>query len=126
MKTVEGLSYRQWQQRNSTQFKQLSKAQQKKVRSLGYRNVGWQNVQSSWPILEAYLKTLASSADSSAPSSFFDRKLKKGDVIGALEHSILEAEQAQKLAEEAIASIESQHQNVTDIANKALEKYRVL
>jgi len=123
MKVVDGLNYRQWQQRNSTRFKQLSKQPQKQVRSLGYRNVGWQNVQASWTILEAHGQSLQSIAH---PPSLFDRKLQKGDVIGAIDHSILEAENAEKMAEEAIASIETHHQKVTEITRKALEKYQLL
>ncbi|NEQ95915.1 MAG: hypothetical protein F6K30_04145 [Cyanothece sp. SIO2G6] len=120
MKVVDGLNYRQWQKRNSTRFKQLSKKQQKQVRSLGYRNVGWQKVQASWDILESYTQSISN------PPNLFDRKLQKGDVLGALDYSILEAENAQEIAEEAIASIEDQHQKVTDITRKALEKYQLL
>ena len=83
---VNNMSYRQWQKRNTEAFQKLTKAQQKKARDRGYRNVGWQKVQTSWEILQQF-----------QTPSLFDARLKRGDIAGAIDQSILEADQAKNV-----------------------------
>lgn len=113
---IDGMSYRQWQQRNTDTFQQLTKTQQKIARQRGYRNVGWQEVQQSWKVLQQLTE----------PPSLFDAKLKKGDLIGALDQSILEAEQAQKIARQGIATLKCKSNKIKDLAKKTLDKYQLL
>ncbi len=117
MKTVEGKTYRQWQNRNTSHFNALSRIQQKKVRDQGYCNVGWDKVQSSWKLLCKCNKNIA---------SLFEYKLQKGDIIGAIRLSLLEAEEATKIAQEAVNSIDAEQETLTKIANEALAKYPIL
>jgi hypothetical protein len=51
-RTYEDLTYHQAQQRNSSRFKQLTKAEQNQARSNGYKNRGWDNVINAWQILK--------------------------------------------------------------------------
>lgn len=116
MKIIDGLSYREWQKRNTEAFSKLNHSQQKEVRAKGYRNVGWNSVQKSWDILK----------NSFQEKSVFDYKLSKGDLLGAIHHSILEAEQAQVIANEAIDSLEKSYDDVKKLADEALSKYQLL
>ncbi|MFP4409998.1 hypothetical protein [Coleofasciculus sp.] len=116
MKLVDGLSYRDWQKRNTEAFSKLDCSQGKKLRSKGYRNIGWDNVQKSWSLLQSSFQEL----------SLFEHKLRKGDLTGAINHSILEAEQAQEIASEALESITENYNNVKEIADQALAKYQLL
>ena len=116
MNIVDGLSYRDWQQRNTESFFKLDRSQQKELRSKGYRNIGWNHVQKSWSLLQTSFQEL----------SLFDHKLRKGDLIGAINHSILEAEQAQDIASEALESLDKNYKEVKQIANQALAKYQLL
>lgn len=112
---VEGMSYRQWQKRNNDTFQKLTKAQQQTARQRGYRNIGWQQVQQSWGILQQL-----------TPPSLFDAKLKKGDLVGAIDQSILEAEQAQAIAKQGIAELKRKRSKIQELAEDALNKYQLL
>lgn len=114
---IDNMSYRQWQKRNTEAFKKLTKVQQKTVRDHGYRNIGWQKVQDSWKILQQLDKK---------PASLFDIKLKHGDLEGALDQSILVAEQAQKVAKDAIASLGRKRQLSKRKTQATLKKYQLL
>lgn len=116
MNIVDGLSYRDWQQRNTESFFKLDRSQQKELRSKGYRNIGWNHVQKSWSLLQSSFQEL----------SLFDHKLRKGDLSGAINHSILEAEQAQDIASEALETLDKNYKDVKQLANKALAKYQLL
>lgn len=112
---VDGLSYRQWQKRNTDTFQQLAKAQKQTARQQGYSNVGWQNVQTSWKILQQLI-----------PPSLFDAKLRKGDLSGAMDQSILEAEQAQAIAQQGIADLKRKRNEIQELAEQTLNKYQLL
>lgn len=113
---VDSMSYRQWQKRNTETFQQLTKTQQKNARQQGYHNVGWQQIQQSWKILQQFIE----------PLSLFDAKLKKGDLVGAIGQSILEAEQAQAIAKQAVAELKHKRKKIQELAEKALNKYQLL
>jgi hypothetical protein len=122
MKTIEDLSYRGWQKRNTDSFSCLNPKEKKKARSDGYKNVGWKSVQSSWRILEA-IKIV----------SIIDKKLDKGDFTGALRHSWMETDAAineiEKIAEyahDSLSEINDKYNSVHEIAQKALSKYKPL
>ncbi|MBD2256363.1 hypothetical protein [Pseudanabaena sp. FACHB-2040] len=112
---IDGMSYREWQKRNSDTFQILTKAQQQSVRQQGYRNVSWQKVQQSWKILQQ-LK----------PPSLFDAKLKKGDLPGAIDQSILGAEQVQDLAKQAKSNLKRKRNQIQKRADEVLDKYQLL
>jgi hypothetical protein len=116
---IDGMSYRQWQKRNTDAFKKLSKEQQQLARQQGYFNVSWQKVQQSWTILQQLNQ-------STQPTSLFDAKLKKGDVVGALNQSILEAEQAQQIAKQEIANLQDKRDQIKELAENTLNKYQLL
>lgn len=116
MNIVNGLTYRDWQKRNTEVFSKLDCSQQKKLRYQGYRNIGWNHVQKSWSLLQTSFQEL----------SLFDHKLRKGDLIGAINHSILEAEQAQDIASESLDSLAQNYKDVKQLADKALAKYQLL
>lgn len=116
MKIIDDLNYRQWQLRNKEIFSQLDRPKKKKLREKGYYNKGWDNVKRSWKILN----------DTAKESSLFDYKLKKGDLIGAINHSILEAEQAQKKAQEALEDLEKKRRSINKKAEEALARYQLL
>lgn len=113
---IDGMSYRQWQKRNTETFRQLTKAQQQLAREQGYRNVGWQYVQQSWMILQELTQ----------PLSLFDAKLKKGDLSGAIHQSILVAEQAQETAQQSISKLKHKRKQIQDLTEKTLNKYQLL
>jgi hypothetical protein len=113
---VDGMSYRQWQKRNTDAFQRLTKAQQKTGRQQGYYNVGWQRVQESWNILQQLTQL----------PSLFEAKLKKGDLEGAIHQSILEAGQAQELAQQSVTDLEHRRQQIHAMKEKALNKYQLL
>ena len=113
---IDGMSYRQWQKRNTDTLQQLTKAQQQLIRQQGYRNVGWQQVQQSWGILQQLTK----------PISLFDAKLKKGNLTGAIDQSILEAEQAQDVAKQGILNLKLKRNHIQGLAEKTLNKYQLL
>lgn len=116
---IDGLSYRQWQKRNTEVFQNLSKGQQRTARDQGYYNVNWQRVQQSWYILQALNA-------SSLVLNLFDAKLKKGDLAGAVDQFLLEAEQAQTVAQKSKNHLRRQHQKVKELAATALHEYQLL
>ncbi|MCS7030474.1 MAG: hypothetical protein NZL92_02930 [Gloeomargarita sp. SKYG116] len=91
-KTLDGLSYRQAQRRNSQLFSQLSKAEQRELRAKGYRNKGWGQVQKSWYLLGEYIKTgrnpkvlkLAEFAVRNAEKRYQEAKA-SGDLLAVLQ-----------------------------------------
>lgn len=113
---VDSMSYRQWQKRNTDTFRQLTKAQQQTARQQGYRNVGWQQIQKSWNILQQLIK----------PSTLLEAKLRKGDLTGAIDQVVLEAEQAQAIAQQGIADLKRKRTEIRDLAEKTLNKYQLL
>jgi hypothetical protein len=114
MKLIEGMNYRQWQKRNTEHFYSLPKNQQKKARQQGYSNIGWDKVQKSWKII---LKL-----DDVTPS-LFEHKFRKGDITGAINLSILEAEKAKNLAQKTIQTLTRNQQYFDKLADEALAKY---
>lgn len=114
---IDGLSYRQWQRRNTEAFKQLSKEQQQTARDQGYYNVSWKRVQVSWQILQ----TLAAPVP-----TLFDAKLKKEDVVGAIDQSLLAADQAQTVAQTGQQKLKRQRQQIKEKAEAAIHKYQLL
>lgn len=112
MKLVNGLSYRQWQQRNTMAFKALSKDAQKDMRAKGYYNLGWERVKKSWVLLSE-----------SRVVSLTDYKLKKGDLEGAIELVDLESENANKLASRTLEGIKETRQKLNELVANALGKY---
>lgn len=117
MKLIEGMNYRQWQKRNTEHFSSLTKAQQKEARKQGYCNIGWDKVQNSWGIIYKLALNV---------TTLFEHKLHKGDIIGAIELSILEAEQVKHLARQAIASLDRTQQYFDLVADETLAKYPLL
>lgn len=123
MKMINQMKYRDWQKRNSGIFATLTNSQQKEARNLGYYNNGWSKVISSWDIL----CQLKSPTDiPSNVSSLFDHKLRKGDLVGAIDISIIEADQAKELAATAIKSLETKQQYLDQLTDAALAKYTLL
>jgi hypothetical protein len=117
MKLLEGMTYRQWQQRNTEVFNSLTKNKQKEARSQGYNNIGWNKVQKSWRIINRLASDVI---------SLFGHKLRKGDIIGAIELSILEADKAKHLAQKVIENLNENQQYFDKLADEALAKYPLL
>ena len=116
MKIIEGLNYREWQKRNTDSFSKLNRSQQKAVRDKGYRNLGWNYVQKSWHILRNSFQEL----------SVFDHKLNRGDLLGAVNHSILEAEQAKAVTSQLKDTVNKNYKDIQQLADKALLEYQLL
>ena len=121
MKSIENLSYREWQKRNTEYFSRLNSKEKEKARLNGYKNVGWLNVQRSWIIVKPKIIDI------------IDKKLDKGDFLGALRHSGMETDAAineiEKIAEYAydlLSEINDTYNSVHEIAQKALSKYKPL
>ena len=112
MKLVEGLSYRQWQQRNTSSFKALSKDIQKEIRGKGYYNVGWEKVKKSWKLISE-LKIV----------NLIDYKLRTVDINGAIDISLVESEKAQNLASQTINNIREKRQHLNQLVAGTLSKY---
>ncbi len=111
------MNYRQWQKRNTEHFKSLTKNQQKEARNLGYCNIGWDKVQASWQIicnLTDKLKKIP---------SLFEYKLRKGDIVGAMELSIFEAGQAKHLAQQTTATLDETQKYFDKLADEASAKH---
>jgi hypothetical protein len=117
MKIIENLNYREWQKRNSSVFKQLSKSEQKEIREKGYRNIDWNNVQKSWLILTKLNPKIV---------SIFDHKLAKGDLIGAINIAIMDSNKTSDIASEAIDTLKDNQQRLNRLAEDALNKYQLL
>lgn len=127
MKKVEELNYRQWQKRNTNCFKSLPKSKQQEARQKGYYNVGWNKVKQSWKIL---VQLTLSSSPSLDPDnkvfSLFEYKVNQKDLLGAINLSILEAEQAKKIAKQSLETLNKNQEKFEKLADKALEKYSIL
>lgn len=121
MRPVEAMNYRQWQRRNTEHFNQLTKTQKKEARQQGYYNNGWKQVQTSWKILGK----LDCLFDRNV-TTLFEYKLRKGDIIGAIELSILEAEGTKQIARQALETLEKNQQYLDEVADKTLAKYPLL
>lgn len=61
-----------------------------------------------------------------ATDKMFDKKLERGDLVGAIDQSILEAARAEKAAQQSIARIELLSRGAAATARAALEKYPLL
>ena len=117
MRVVEAMNYRQWQRRNTEHFNRLTMIQKKEARQQGYYNNGWGKVQSSWEIICKLDRNV---------TTLFEYKLRKGDIIGAIELSLLEAEGTKDLARQALETLEKNQQYLDEIADKTLAKYPLL
>lgn len=117
MKLIQGLNYRQWQKRNTEHFNSLTRIQQKEARQQGYYNIGWKQVQNSWVIVCKHGKNV---------TSLFEHKLHKGNIAGAIELSILEADQAKNLAKKAIERLAQNQKSLDKLADQALTQYPFL
>ncbi|MGB2924422.1 MAG: hypothetical protein WBB82_03905 [Limnothrix sp.] len=113
MKIIDGLNYREWQKRNTKFFSQLTNKQKKELRAKGYKNLGWLNVQKSWTILKKIVNT----------PNLFEKRLQNGDLVGAINHAILEAEQAKRLAQEIREDNDEGYRKIVELAEKAKSKY---
>ncbi|MGB3510752.1 MAG: hypothetical protein WBA93_16265 [Microcoleaceae cyanobacterium] len=118
MKIVEGLNYRQWQQRNTDKFKTLTVAQQKEARTQGFFNRGWDRVQKSWDILLSFVNIVNNNV-----VTMFDHKLNKGDIIGAIDSSLHETEYVEEVLDQQIDKIDQLLQKATDIFNKTKKRF---
>jgi len=56
----------------------------------------------------------------------FTKKLQNDDLVGALDVAILEAENAKKLAQDALKEMEERQKRIEAIAEAALAKYTLL
>jgi hypothetical protein len=117
MKVPGGMNYREWQKRNTKHFSLINKRQQKQARHQGYCNIGWDKVKDSW-------KILCQLTDNT--TSLFEHKLNKGDLVGAIDQSLLEAEQAKGIARKAVSALDASEKRLTKIADEALAKYPLL
>lgn len=117
MKLVEGMSYRQWQKRNTELFSSLTKEQQRIARQQGYCNVGWDKVQGSWRIISKLTKKIV---------TLFEHKLGKGDVTGAIALLISEAQQVKQLAQQAISGFDKAQQSFDQLVERGLANYSLL
>lgn len=116
-KLIDNLNYRQWQQRNSSIFNQLSKPEQKEIKVKGYVNRGWDKVQKSWQLLQQFPPKVV---------SIFDHKLAKGDLIGAINTAVIDADNASHIAQEAIKNIQENKARLNKLAKDTLAKYKPL
>jgi hypothetical protein len=115
MKVLDELNYRQWQKRNTEAFVKLSVKQKYDARQKGYLNTGWEKVKNSWKIINLDKVT-----------TIFDAKLKQGNISDAIGQSILEAEQAQEIAQQAIRDLNDNQNILTRVAKATLNKYQLL
>ncbi|NEO54468.1 MAG: hypothetical protein F6K54_16105 [Okeania sp. SIO3B5] len=118
MKIVQGLNYRQWQQRNTDKFKTLTVAQQKEARAQGFFNRGWDKVQTSWDILMSFVNIANNNV-----VTMFDHKLNKGDLIGAIDRSLHETEHIEEVLNQQVDKIDQILQKATDIFNKTKKRF---
>jgi hypothetical protein len=116
MKVLDKFNYRQWQKRNTEAFGKLSVKHKHEARQKEYFNKGWKKVENSWKILKAFDKV----------TTMFDANLKQGNVSGAIGQSILEAEQAQEIAQQAIRDLNDNQNILTKVAKATLNKYQLL
>ncbi|NEQ78048.1 MAG: hypothetical protein F6K23_36630 [Okeania sp. SIO2C9] len=118
MKIVQGLNYRQWQQRNTDKFKTLTVAQQKEARTQGFFNRGWDRVQKSWDILMSFVNIVNNNV-----VTMFDHKLNKGDLINAIDRSLREAEHIEEVLDQQVDKMDQLLQKATDIFNKTKKRF---
>lgn len=116
MKLIEGMSYREWQKRNQESFERLTQLQKKEARNQGYHNVGWDKVLESWKIICKFNKIV----------SLFEYKLNKGDILGAIDLSIAEANQAKVVAQETIDIFNKSQLSLNKLVDETLTKYPIL
>lgn len=117
MKVTGGMNYREWQRRNKEHFSLLTKVQQKQVRQQGYCNTGWDKVQESWKILCKLTDNV---------TTLFEHKLSKGDIVGAIDLSLLDADNAKEIARKTVSALDARENRLTKIADEALAKYPLL
>jgi hypothetical protein len=117
MKVTGGMNYREWQKRNTKHFSLLTKMQQKQARNQGYCNIGWDKVKNSWKILSKFTDNI---------TSLFEHKFNKGDLVGAIDLSMLEAEQAKGIARKAVSDLDANEKRLRKVADEALAKYPLL
>jgi len=117
MKVKGGMNYREWQRRNTKYFSLLTQVQQKQARNQGYCNIGWDKVQNSWKILCKFTDNV---------TSLFEHKLSKGDIVGAIELSLLDAEHAKGIAQKAVSDLDANEKRLSKVADEALAKYPLL
>jgi hypothetical protein len=117
MKATGGMNYREWQRRNTKRFSLLTKMQQKQARNQGYCNIGWDKVQDSWKILCKFTDNI---------TSLFEHKLSKGDIVGAIELSLLDTEHAKRIAQKAVSDLDANEKRLRKVADEALAKYPLL
>jgi len=117
MKLIGGMNYREWQKRNGKGFSLLTKIQQKEARTQGYCNIGWNEVQNSWKIICKLTGNI---------TNLFEYKLGKGDIVGAIEISLLEAEYAKGIARKAVSDLDVNEKRLRKVADEALAKYPLL
>ncbi|MGK7918662.1 MAG: hypothetical protein AB4080_01455 [Trichodesmium sp.] len=118
MKIIQGLNYRQWQQRNTEKFKTLTVAEQKEARTKGFFNRGWEQVQKSWEILISFVNIVNNNV-----VTMFDHKLNKGDIIGAINQSTYETEKLENIVEKEVDKMDRLLQKATDIFNKTKKRF---
>ncbi|PZV27870.1 MAG: hypothetical protein DCF12_01900 [Snowella sp.] len=124
MKNDDKMTYRDWQKRNTNKFSYLNNFQKKEIRNRGYKNIGWIQVKSSWEILCEYFSNQEENQDNSI--SMFDYKISQGDIIGAINLSILESDVAKKVAIEAQKKLLQSQKYLEKISLDSLEKYPLL
>ena len=112
MKLVEGLSYRQWQQRNTSRFKLLAKDVQQEIRAKGYHNVGWKKVEKSWNLISQ-----------SKPVNLINYKIKSGDIDGAIDIVNIESEKAKKLTNKTLDNIQKTRQQLNKLVADNINNY---
>lgn len=117
MKIIQDMKYRQWQQRNSEKFNSLTKEQKRDARKRGYYNKGWDNVKNSWRIISNYVNSVI---------SIFEHQLNKGDIVGAINLSIIEADRGKQLAKDAIEELSQNQKSLNSLSDKTLAKYQLL
>jgi len=117
MKVKGGMNYREWQRRNTKHLSLLTQVQQKQARNQGYCNIGWDKVQNSWKILCKFTDNV---------TSLFEHKLSKGDIVGAIELSLLDAEHAKGIAQKAVNDLDANEKRLSKVADEALAKYPLL
>lgn len=125
MKNDDKMTYRDWQKRNTNKFSHLNNFQKKEIRNRGYKNVGWIQVKSSWDILCKYFCD-QEEANQDNPISMFDYKISQGDIIGAINLSILESGLAKKVAIEAKKNLLESQKYLEKISLDSLERYPLL
>jgi hypothetical protein len=124
MKTDDKMTYRDWQKRNTNEFANLNKFQKQELRNKGYKNVGWIQVKFSWTILCEYFSDQEENHENS--TSMFDYKMSQGDIIGAINLSILESDLAKNIAIEAKKQLLESQKYLEKISLESLKKYPLL